>query len=305
MSDIEYTHFTETDLYLERNVITTKDKETGRDVNVYQLLFNYVDSKSPAVQKMSADGKRRARFVLQGPRMQSTRPLASRDGRNGSKDYSVFQGYDVENPEHAKWVEVNRQISTKIANELGEKETKAWMKHDKLKSMIPSLVPCLIYQKTTENDEGHLVFEDGSKPSSYLNFFEATTKDGKTFGTRVRIHGSRTDLPKEKWVKLLTENTFEYTPYVSYQRVSYVGGNFRLVTQLDTIIIHEITPYERQTAADRRQERLGVTQADIERARRIEAMLSGGVSGENSESGQTASRSQSYSVTEQYGNDEW
>jgi hypothetical protein len=303
MSDIAYTQFNDSDLYFERNVITTKDKETGRDVSVYQLLFNYVNSDAP-VQKMSADGKRRARFVLQGPRMKSTRPIASRDGRNGSKDYSIFQGYDLEIEEHARWVEINRQITGKIVNELGEKETKAWMKHDKLKSTLPSLVPCLIYQKTTENDDGQLVFEDGSKPSSYMNFFEATTKEGKTFGTRVRIHGSRTDLPKEKWVKLLSENTFEYTPYVSYQRVSYVGGNFRLVTQLDTIIIHEVTPYERQTAADKRQERLGVTQADIERAKRIEAMLSGGSSSTGSETpvSNTPIRS---SLAEQYGNDEW
>jgi hypothetical protein len=282
-SDIEYTKFVESDLHLERNVITTKDKETGRDVNVYQLLFNYIDSNAP-VQKLSSDGKRRARFVLQGPRMKTTRPVNTRDGRNGSKDYSLFQGYDETIPEHRQWIEVNRTITTKIINELGEKDTKAWMKHDKLKSMLPGLVPCVIYQKTAENDDGQLVFEEGSKPSSFMNFFEAMTKEGKPFGTHVRIHGSRTDLPKEKWVKLLSENTVEYTPYISYQRVSYVGGNFRLITQLDTLIIHDVTPYERQTAVDRRQETLGVTQEDIERAKRIESMLFATPSDEGSSS---------------------
>lgn len=311
MSDIEYTKFDEKDLNLERNVITTKDKETGRDVNVFQLLFNYINSESSGVQKMSADGKRRARFVLQGPKMKTTRPIASRDGRNGTKDYSIFQAYDPENPEHMDWVQTNRDISSKLVNELGDKETKSWMKHDKLKSTLPSLVPCLIYQKMTENDDGQLEFEEGSKPSSYFNFFEARTKEGKTFGTRVRIMGSRTDLTKEQWVKLLSENTFEYTPYISYQRVSYVGGNFRLVTQLDTVIIHEIFPYERQTAADRRQEKLGVTKEDIERAKRIEAMLAASdltkVVEPPSDFGANSHDSHVYegSSAAAYGNDEW
>lgn len=305
MSEIEYKKFNENDLHLERNVITTQDKDSGRDVNVFQLLFNYIDSESSGVQKMSGDGKRRARFVLQGPRMKTTRPLATRDGRNGSKDYSVFQPYDPENTEHMEWVDVNRRITTKLVNELGEKDTKTWMKHDKLKSTLPSLVPCLIYQKMTENDDGQLVFEEGSKPSSYFNFFEAKTREGKTFGTHVRILGSRTDMSKEKWVKLLSNNTFEYTPYISYQRVSYVGGNFRLVTQLDTIIIHDVTPYERLTAADRRQEKLGITQEDIARAKRIEAMLGGGE--EPTPSEESVPEESAYgSVAEQYGgSDEW
>jgi hypothetical protein len=205
--------------------------------------------------------------------MKTTRPLTTRDGRNGAKDYSLWQGYEMDNTENSRWVEVNRLISSKVVDELGEKDTKAWMKHDKLRSTLPSLVPCLIYQKTCENEDGQLVYEEGSKPSSFFNFFEATTKEGKTFGTRVRIHGSRTDLSKDKWVQLLSNNLVEYTPFISYQRVSYVGGNFRLITQLDTLIIHEVFPYERQTAVDRRQEQLGVSDEDIERAKRIERML--------------------------------
>lgn len=274
MSDVEYTNFVEEDLHFERNTLTTKDKETGRDIQICQLLFNYTDSNAP-VAKMPADGKRRARFVLQGPKMKTNKPLTVRDGKGGIKDYSLFQGYDLEVPEQAEWVRVNRAVTTKLVNELAEKEVKAWMKHTAMRSTLPSLVPCLIYQKTTENDEGQMVFEDGSKPSSYFNFFEAMTKDGKPFGTRVRIHGSRTDLTKAQWTKLLSENIVEYTPFVSYQRCSYVGGNFRLVTQLDMVIIHEVFPYERKTGADRRVERLGVTAEDEARARRIEAMLGG------------------------------
>lgn len=275
MSDVEYTQFVEEDLHFERNTLTTKDKETGRDIQISQLLFNYTDSNAP-VAKMPADGKRRARFVIQGPKMKTNRPLTVRDGKGGVKDYSLFQGYDPEIPEHSEWVRVNRAITGKLVNELAEKEVKAWMKHTAMRSTLPSLVPCFIYQKTTENDAGEMVFEEGSKPSSYFNFFEAMTKDGKSFGTRVRVHGSRTDLTKQQWVKLLSENIVEYTPFVSYQRCSYVGGNFRLVTQLDMIIIHNVFPYERKTGADRRVERLGVTAEDEARARRIEAMLGGG-----------------------------
>ena len=278
MSDVEYTNFVEEDLHFDRNTMTVKDKETGRDIQIPQLLFNYTDSNAP-VAKMPADGKRRARFVLQGPRMKTTRTVTVRDGKGGAKDYSLFQGYDMDIPEHAEWVRVNRAISNRLVNELAEKEVKAFMKHTAMRATLPSLVPCVIYQKTTENDEGEMVFEDGSKPSSYFNFFEAITREGKPFGTRVRIHGSRTDLPKEKWIKLLSENIIEYTPFVSYQRCSYVGNNFRLVTQLDMLVIHEVFPYERKTGSDRRVEKMGVTAEDEARAKRIEAMLMGADSG--------------------------
>jgi hypothetical protein len=274
MSDVEYTNFVEEDLRFERNTLTVKDKETGRDIPIPQLLFNYNDSNAP-VAKMPADGKRRARFVLQGPRMKTNRTITIRDGKGGSKDYSLFQGYDMDLPEHSEWVNVNRAITTRLINELAEKDVKAWMKHTAMRATLPSLVPCLIYQKTTENDEGEMVFEEGSKPSSYFNFFEAMTREGKPFGTRIRLHGSRTDLTKQQWIKLLSENVIEYTPFVSYQRCSYVGGNFRLVTQLDMLVIHEVYPYERKTGADRRVERMGVTAEDEARAKRIEAMLLG------------------------------
>jgi len=276
MSDVEYTNFVEEDLRFERNTLTVKDKETLRDIQISQLLFNYIDSNAPVAKMMPMDGKRRARFILQGPRMKTTRPLTARDGKGGSKDYSLFQGYDLEVPEQAEWVRVNRAITSRLVNELAEKEVKAWMKHTAMRATLPSLVPCLIYQKTTENEDGEMVFEEGSKPSSYFNFFEAMTREGKPFGTRVRIHGSRTDLTKQQWVKLLSDNLVEYTPFVSYQRCSYVGNNFRLVTQLDMVVIHEVTPYERKTGADRRVERMGVTAEDEARAKRIEAMLMGG-----------------------------
>jgi hypothetical protein len=275
MSDIEFTKFVEEDLHFERNMITTKDKETGRDIQIPQLLFSYTDSNAP-VMKMNADGKRRARFVIQGPRMKTSKPIVSRDGKGGSKDYSLFQSYDTEVPEQEKWVNVNRTITGMLVDALADKDTKAWMKHTAMRSTLPSLVPCLIYQKTTEDDEGKMVFEEGSKPSSYFNFFEAMTREGKPFGTRVRIHGGRSDLSKQHWTKLLSENLVEYTPFVSYQRCSYVGGNFRLVTQLDMILIHEVYPYERKTGADLRMEKMGITAEDEARARRIEAMLSAG-----------------------------
>lgn len=274
MSDVEYTNFVEENLHFERNSLTVKDKETGRDVIIPQLLFNYIDPEAPVV-KMPADGKRRARFVLQGPRMKTTRTVTVRDGKGGSKDYSLFQSYDEEVPEQVEWVRVNRSITNRLVNELADKDVKTWMKHTHMRSTLPSLVPCVIYQKTTENDDGEMVFEDGSKPSSYFNFFEAMTREGKPFGTRVRIHGSRTDLTKQQWVKLLSENTIEYTPFVSYQRCSFVGGNFRLVTQLDMIVVHEVFPYERKTGTDRRVERMGITAEDEARAKRIEAMLLG------------------------------
>lgn len=278
MSDVEYTNFVEENLHFERNSLTVKDKETGRDVIIPQLLFNYIDPEAP-VSRMPADGKRRARFVLQGPRMKTTRPVTTRDGKGGSKDYSLFQSYDEEIPEQVEWVRINRAITNRLVNELADKDVKSWMKHTHMRSTLPSLVPCVIYQKTTENDDGEMVFEDGSKPSSYFNFFEAMTREGKPFGTRVRIHGSRTDLTKQQWVKLLSENTIEYTPFVSYQRCSFVGGNFRLVTQLDMIVVHEVSAYERKTGADRRVEKMGITAEDEARAKRIEAMLMGGDSG--------------------------
>jgi hypothetical protein len=279
MSDVEYTNFVEENLRFERNSLTVKDKETGRDVIIPQLLFNYIDPEAP-VAKMPADGKRRARFVIQGPRMKTKGTLTARDGKAGSKNYSLFQGYDEEIPEQAEWVRVNRTITNRLVNELADKDVKSWMKHTHMRSTLPSLVPCAIYQKTVENDDGVMGFEPGSKPSSYFNFFEAMTREGKPFGTRVRIHGSRTDLTKQQWVKLLSENTIEYTPFVSYQRCSFVGGNFRLVTQLDMLVIHEATPYERKTGTDLRVEKMGITAEDEARAKRIEAMLLG-----NSDSG--------------------
>lgn len=272
MSDVTYTQFKNTDLQFEKNKITVKDQQTGRDVDVPQLLFNYIDSTSPVV-KMSADGKKRVKFVITGPKLRNTKPLVVRDGKNGSKDYSLPQSYDMSNPEHKAWVDVHRSISSQLADVLCEKDVKAFLKHDKLKSTIPSLVPCMIYQKQTETEDGTLVYEEGSRPSNFYNFFEAMTRDGKPFGTRVRILGSDRDLPREKWIKLLSENTVEYTPYVSYQRVSYVGGNFRLKTQLDTIIIHQTFKIERKTMSDIRQSNFGITPEDIARAKAIEAML--------------------------------
>jgi hypothetical protein len=291
MSDVEYTNFVEENLHFERNSLTVKEKETGRDVTISQLLFNYIDPEAP-VAKMPADGKRRARFVLQGPRMKTTRTVTVRDGKGGSKDYSLFQSYDEEVPEQVEWVRVNRAITNRLVNELADKDVKSWMKHTHMRTMLPNLVPCVIYQKITENDDGEMVFEDGSKPSSYFNFFEAMTREGKPFGTRVRIHGSRTDLTKQQWVKLLSENTIEYTPFVSYQRCSFVGGNFRLVTQLDMIVVHEVFPYERKTGTDRRVEKMGITAEDEARAKRIEAMLLG-----SGDSGTPAEQSTEYETT--------
>lgn len=294
MTDVIYTSYNEENLQFERNMQPSTDEKTGNSITTPQLIFNYVDPEAP-VAKMAADGKKqRARFVLQGPVMK-TNPsnykhpegkyvkvgsLTYRENKKtGERSYSMSQTYDPENPEHVEWVRVNRAIQERLVNEWANKDVKTWSKHTVMRNNMPSSVPCLIYQETVEDDEGNVAFKPDSKPSSFFDFFEAKTREGKTFGTRVRILGSRTDLPKEKWVKLLSENAVEYTPYVSYMRSSLTGKDkFALKTQLDMIVIHNVTPYEGKSNGggyDRRIEKLGVTAEDEARAKRIEAMLSG------------------------------
>ena len=294
MTDVIFSSFNVDNLQFERNLQPGTDEKTGNSITTPQLIFNYVDPEAP-VAKMAADGaKRRARFVLQGPRMK-TNPsnyrhpegkyvksgsLTYRENKKtGDRSYSISQTYDLENPEHVDWVQVNRTIQERLVNEWSNKEVKSWSKHTVTKNNMPNSVPCLIYQETEEDESGNVKFKEGSKPSCFFDFFEARTREGKIFGTRVRIHGSRTDLPKEKWIKLLSENAVEYTPYVSYMRSSLTGKDkFALKTQLDMIVIHDVTPFEGKTAGgfDRRVERMGVTAEDEARAKRIEAMLSGG-----------------------------
>jgi hypothetical protein len=292
MTDVMYTQFNEENLQFERNIYNTTDKQSGNPVSTPQLIFNYVDPEAP-MAKMAADGtKRRPRFVIQGPRMK-TNPsnykhpegkyvragsLTYRENRmTGERSYSISQTYDLDNPEHVEWVKVNRDIKERLVNEWASKDVKTWSKHTVMRANVSSSVPSLIYQETEEDENGNAVFKPDSKPSSFFDFFEAMTREGKPFGTRVRILGARTDLPKDKWVKLLSENAVEYTPYVSYQRSSLTGKDkFALKTQLDMIVIHEVTPFESTyKSTDRRTERMGITAEDEARARRIEAMLNG------------------------------
>jgi hypothetical protein len=294
MADVMYTQFNEENLTFERNIYTTTDKQTGNPISTPQLVFNYVDPEAPVMNSMPADGtKRRARFVIQGPKMK-TNPsnykhpegkyvragsLTYRENKiSGVRSYSISQTYDLDNPEHMEWVKVNRDIKERLVTEWANKDVKTWSKHTVMRANLSSSVPSLIYQETEEDENGNAVLKEGSKPSSFFDCFEAITRDGKPFGTRVRIHGSRSDLPKEKWIKLLSENAIEYTPFISYQRSSLTGKDkFALKTQLDMIVIHEVTPFEGSSYAktDKRTERLGVTAEDEARARRIEAMLAG------------------------------
>lgn len=254
--------------------IKITDKDTGKDIDIPQLLFNYVDPASPI--RLAPSGEKKCRCVIQGPKLRTRKPIVSRDGKSGT-EYSLYQSFDIENQQEADWVKLNRDISGKISEVLGKKEVKDFLKHDKVKSIISSMTPCFIYQKKTENEEGEEVFEEGSRPSCYFNFFEVNT-DKWNFGTKVRIHGSTKDLPKDKWLRLLQSNTVEYTPFLSYLRVSYVGGMFRLKVQLDSIIIHNFEKYERKSQMDNVQNGLGVSDEDRRRATELEALLEMSVS---------------------------
>lgn len=290
MTDVLFTEFNDSNLQFERNIYTAINKQTGNPLSTPQLVFNYLDPNAP-IAKMPADGtKRRARFVIQGPRMKTSPSnykhpegkyvrsgsVTYRENRNTQeRSYSISQTYDMENPEHVEWVRVNREIKERLVNEWASKEVKNWSSHTVMRANVSSSVPCLIYQDVEEDESGNAVFKEGSKPSSFFDFFEAMTREGKPFGTRVRIHGSRSDLPSDKWVKLLSENAVEYTPFISYQRSSLTGKDkFALKTQLDMIVIHEVTPFESSfKISDKRTERMGITAEDEARAKRIEAML--------------------------------
>jgi hypothetical protein len=206
-----------------------------------------------------------------GTKLKTRKPIVSREGKSGT-EYSLYQSFDLENQQEADWVKLNRDISGKVAEILGKKDVKDFLKHDKVKSILPAVTPCFIYQKKSENEEGEEVFEEGSRPSCYFNFFEVNT-DKWNFGTKVRIHGSTKDLPKEKWLRLLQNNTVEYTPFLSYLRISYVGGVFRLKVQLDSIIIHNFEKFERTSQMDNVQKQLGVSDEDRRRAAELEALL--------------------------------
>lgn len=287
MSDILFTKFVEENLHFDRNLQPAKDPRSGKDIQIPQLIFNYLD---PEVQvtRMNDDGKKKyARFVIQGPKMKTNASnykhpegkyikkgsLTIRDGERGSQNYSIAQTYDLENPEHVEWVRVNRAIHERLVNEWADKDVKSWSKHSVMRSTLPTVVGSLIYQKTVEDDNGNMTYEEGSKPSSFFNLFEAVTRDGKPFGTRVRIYGSKTDLNKEQWLKLLSNNSVEYTPFISYQRSSMAAKNFSLKAQLDMIVIHDFTPFVPQQMSDKRMERMGVSAADEARAKKLEAML--------------------------------
>lgn len=310
MSDILFTKFTEENLHFERNLQPAKDPRSGKDIQVPQLIFNYID-KDVQVTRMNEDGKKKAaRFVIQGPKMKTTASnykhpegkyvkkgsLTIRDGDKGTHNYSIAQTYDMENPEHVEWVRVNRAIHERLVNEWADKEVKAWSKHSVMRSTLPTVVGSLVYQKTVEDDNGNMIYEEGSKPSSFFNLFEAMTKDGKPFGTRVRILGSKTDLTKEQWLKLLTNNSVEYTPFISYQRSSMAAKNFSLKAQLDMIVIHDVTPFVPQQVSDKRMERMGVSAEDEARAKRLEAML---MSSSDNSTGSWADNSESGSGTTQ------
>jgi hypothetical protein len=269
MYAINYSSFDLNNLNFEFKKITVKDKDTGKDIDISQLLFNYVDPASPI--RVSSSGEKKCRCVIQGPKLKTRRPLSSREGKSGT-EYSLYQSFDLENQQEADWVRLNRDISAKVAETLGKKDVKDFIKHDKVKSILPAVTPCFIYQKKSENEEGEEVFEEGSRPSCYFNFFEVNT-DKWNFGTKVRIHGSTKDLPKEKWLRLLQNNIVEYTPFLSYLRISYVGGVFRLKVQLDSIIIHNYEKYERTSQMDNVQKKLGVSDEDRRRAAELEALL--------------------------------
>lgn len=300
MTDVIFNEFNVNNLEFERNLQQSTDEKTGNSISTPQLIFNYNDPETPI--KMSTDGmKRRPRFVLRGPRMK-TNPsnyrhpegkysksgsLTIRENKKtGERSYSISQTYNVaENPELEEWVRVNRLIQERLVNEWSSKDVKTWSKHTVTKNNMSSSVPCLIYQATEEDESGNIRYTENSKPSCFFDLFEAKTREGKTFGTRVRIHGSRTDLPKEKWIELLSNNSVEYTPYVSYLRSSLTGKDkFALKTQLDMLVIHDVTPYEGNNNGgfDKRIERMGVSAEDEARAKRIEAMLSMGTSSHSS-----------------------
>jgi len=264
-----YNSFDINNLNFEFKKIQVKDKDSGKDIDIPQLLFNYVDPESPI--RLSKNGEKKCRCVIQGPKLKTRKPIVSREGKSGT-EYSLYQSFNLDNQEESDWVNLNRQISAKVSDTLGKKEVKEFLKHDKVKSILPAVTPCFIYQKKFETDEGEEIFEEGSKPSCYFNFFEVNT-DKWNFGTKVRIHGSNKDLPKDKWLRLLQNNTVEYTPFLSYLRISYVGGVFRLKVQLDSVIIHNFEKYERASQMDMVQRQLGVSEDDKRRAAELEALL--------------------------------
>lgn len=260
---IENNDFDVSKIRLVQNSIKTKDKETGRDITVQQLLFDVVS------EQVRENAK--PKFILKSPIMTTKKPIQARESKNGGMDYSIFQVFDLENEQEMKFVENCYAIKEYLATELVKPEVKKFTGHKIPNANVPGSVPCLIYREM--NDEG-TDFKEGSKPSCYFNLFQATNSDGSTFGTEVVLMATGQKLSRNAWIKLLSSHTMKYQVCVRFMRLTVSGTTkLALITQAHSVLIYDVMPMANESMAVRMAKSYKASDEEIARAKEIEKML--------------------------------
>jgi hypothetical protein len=266
---------------LVQNSIKTKDKETGRDLTVQQLLFDVVSDQVRENAK--------PKFILKSPIMQTKKPIQARESKNGDMDYSIFQLFDMANEEEKKFVDNCYAIKDYLAAELVKPEVKKFTGHKIPNANVAGSVPCLIYREM--NDEG-TDFKEGSKPSCFFNLFQARNTDGSTFGTDVVLMATGQKLSRPAWIKLLSTHTMKYQVCLRYMRLTISGTTkLALITQAHSVLIYDVFPIVSESMAVRMAKSYKAPDEEVTRAKEIEKMLSmDGIPEENSRATAKASK---------------
>lgn len=244
--------------------ISAKDKESNRTIEIPQLHFDYT---SESVVEGGSNIK--PKFIIQSPRLTTRQPVSMREGKNGEMEYSLFQKFNMMNPEENHWVENNRSIRQAIATEVMKPDVKKFIGHKFTKNDIVGNVRSLIYQEVDEEGE----YVKDSSPSCFFNLFHKTLPDGKSFGTDF-ILSNGTVIPRNSWIKILSTSMITYTVNLRYLRVTYAGQKFAVITQAHSVIIHDIHPIARESPAALIAKGMKISDEEKKRANEIEKMLS-------------------------------
>lgn len=260
---IENNEFDVSKIRLVQNSIKTKDKETGRDITVQQLLFDVVSDQVRENAK--------PKFILKSPIMTTKKPIQSRESKNGDMDYSIFQVFDLANEEEKKFVDNCYAIKEYLATELVKPDVKKFTGHKIPNANVPGSVPCLIYR---EMDDDGANFKEGSKPSCYFNLFQAKNADGSTFGTEVVLMATGQKLSRNAWIKLLSTHTMKYQVCHRFMRLTVSGTTkLALITQAHSVLIYDVMPITTESMAVRMAKSYKASDEEVARAKEIEKML--------------------------------
>lgn len=248
---------------LVQNSVKTKDKETGRDITVQQLLFDVVSDQVRENAK--------PKFILKSPIMTTKKPIQARESKNGDMDYSIFQLFDLANEEEKNFVDNCYAIKEFLAAELVKPEVKKFTGHKIPNANVLGSVPCLIYREM--NDEG-TDFKEGSKPSCFFNLFQARNMDGSTFGTDVVLMATGQKLSRPAWIKLLSTHTMKYQVCLRFMRLTISGTTkLALITQAHSVLIYDVFPIVAESMAVRMAKSYKASDEEVARAKEIEKML--------------------------------